>query len=184
MRSNRVKKLLANVKVQKTTIAKENFEERLTGEFSPYTRVNEIPRLEQGLFEKNKNSSLCSLSTLRDQYALLQAISGILRGQSMIKADLPDLCDLMHQHSSQTYPIHILVMRIAQGKVNANKILYGIRHQNVNLCAISSLALYLFARFNRTHEMDEVDFTCNSSWFNIKLLMDCQSKYNCRAIAE
>ena len=26
----------------KTTIAKENFEERLTGEFSPYTSVNEI----------------------------------------------------------------------------------------------------------------------------------------------
>jgi len=30
------------VKVRKTTIARENFKERLTGEFSPYTSVNKI----------------------------------------------------------------------------------------------------------------------------------------------
>jgi hypothetical protein len=180
LRSNRIRKLLANVKVRKTSIAKENFEERLTGEFSPYTSVSEIPRLERGLFERNKTSSLRSLSSLRDRYALLQTISGILRGESMIKADLSDLCDLVHNHSSQSYPIHILVMRIAQGKVNANKILYGrsIRHRDVNLCAVGALALYLFARFNHSHEMDAVDFTSNRSWFNIKLLTDCQRENN------
>jgi len=187
LRSNRIRKLLANVKVRKTTIARENFEERLTGEFSPYTSVNEIPRLEQGLFDRSKNSLLRSLPSLRDRYALLQTISGILRGESMIKADLSDLCDLMHNHSSRTaYPIHIVVMRIAQGKVNANKVLYGrsIRHRDVNLCAIGSLALYLFARLKHTQELDDVDFTCNSSWFNIKLLTDCSCQNNCRAISE
>ena len=93
------------MKVRKTTIARENFEERLTGEFSPYTSVNEIPRLEQGLFDRSKNSLLRSLPSLRDRYALLQTISGILRGESMIKADLSDLCDLMHNYSSRpAYP--------------------------------------------------------------------------------
>ena len=57
LRSNRVKKLLANVKIRKTVIAKENFEERLIGEFAPYTSVSEIPRLEFGLFSCNSNSS-------------------------------------------------------------------------------------------------------------------------------
>jgi hypothetical protein len=74
----------------------------------------------------------------------------------MIKCNLSDLCDIVHQHQSHPYPVHILVMQIAQGKVNANKVLYGrcIRHCNVNLCAIGALALCLFACFYHTHEMD------------------------------
>lgn len=186
LRSNRVKKLLANVKIRKTVIAKENFEERLTGEFAPYTSVSEIPRLEFGLFSRNSNSSLRSLPSLRDRYALLQTISGILRGESLIRADLSDLCDLMHKPSSQAFPIHIVVMRIAQGKTNANRILYGrsIRHRDVNLCAVGALALYLFARFSHSHEMDDVDFTSNRCWFNIKLLTDCSATKNTTAISE
>jgi hypothetical protein len=64
--SNRVKKLLSNVKLHKNAIAKENFEERLTGEFSLYTSVNEIPRLENGLFERNSKSLILSLASLRE----------------------------------------------------------------------------------------------------------------------
>ena len=50
--SDCVKHLLNNVKKQKLTLAKINFEEKLTPEFALYTTVKEVPRIEEYLFQK------------------------------------------------------------------------------------------------------------------------------------
>jgi hypothetical protein len=180
LRSNRVQKLLANVKIRKVAISKENFEERLTTEFAPYTVANEIPRLENELFERNSHSTILCIASFRDRMCLLQTISGILRGESMFKADLSDTCDLVHNHSSSSQSIHISVLRIATGKTNENRILYGrcIRHRAVERCAIGGQAFYFYARFLYTKELDEIDFSKNSDWFNIKLCTDCRTQNN------
>lgn len=48
-----------------------------------------------------------------------------------------------------------------------------MRHKDVHLCAIGSLALYLWYRFDVCGEMIEnpPDFTDNKSWYHIKLLI-------------
>lgn len=100
---------------------------------------------------------------------------GILRGESLFKCDLSDLCDVIHTDSSTGQTIMVMVMRIAIGKTNGLKTLYErvIRHRLVEQCAIGALALYLFARFTYTKE--SFNFADNSSWFNTKLLIDPSS---------
>ena len=44
-----------------------------------------------------------------------------------------------------------------------------MRHRDVNVCPIGALGLYLFSRFHLAGE--ELDFTSNEKWFDVKLLV-------------
>ena len=48
----------------------------------------------------------------------------------------------------------------------------------VERCAIGGQAFYFYARFLYTKELDEIDFSKNSDWFNIKLCTDCRTQNN------
>ena len=106
-------------------IAKSNFDEKLTSEFTPYTAAQDIPRLEDFFFQKNSLSSIYSVASLRDRYCLLMTTNGILRGESLFKCKLCDLCSLLHKDKNSLEDILINVMRIATGKTNGLKTLYG-----------------------------------------------------------
>lgn len=73
-------------------------------------------------------------------------------------------------------PHHALVMRIAVGKTNGNRTLYGrvFRHKQVEQCPFGALGLYLLSRFHCADE--EIDFSSNQSWFDVKLLIEAGSK--------
>ena len=172
LRSNRVLKLLNNVKKRKKALAEKNFEEKLNSEFAPYVSVSSIPQIEAALFERYSMATVKCISSLRDRFCFLMTFSGILRGESLFNCDLSDLCDVIHESPSSGIAVHILVMRIAQGKTNGLKTLYGrvMRHRDVNQCAVGALALYLFARFH--HGMETMNFSSNAHWFRTKLLID------------
>ena len=123
--SGHVKRLLKTVKMRKTQIAKSNFDEKLTSEFTPYTAAQDIPRLEDFFFKKNLLSSIYSVASLHDQYCLLMTTNGILRGKSLFKCELSDICSLLHKDKNSLEDILINVMRIATGKTNGLKTLYG-----------------------------------------------------------
>ncbi len=167
-----IKALMDNVKTRKKRIAKKNFEEKLTCEFSPYACVSEVPSIEKVLFDHHGATQVYGISALRDRFCFNMTTSGILRGESLFKADLSDLCDLIHKDTTNGQEVHIMVMRIAIGKTNGLKTLYGrvMRNRDVALCPIGSLALYLFARFKFTGE--DYDYLSNDKWFNAKLLID------------
>ena len=184
--SGRVKRLLKTVKMRKTQIAKSNFDEKLTSEFTPYTAAQDIPRLEDFFFQKNSLSSIYSVASLRDRYCLLMTTNGILRGESLFKCKLSDLCSLLHKDKKSLEDILIHVMRIATGKTNGLKTLYErcIRHRNVNECAIGALGFYLMARFMQSGEAESFDFTSNKAWFNIKLLTDSRGFDNTISVTD
>ena len=174
--SNRVMKLLNNVKMRQKHIAKQNFEEKLTSEFAPYAAVNELPQIESYLFEKNKLKSTYSFASLRDRYCLLMTTQAILRGESLFKCDLSDLMSIIYRPEGSCQDISVYVMRIATGKANGLKTLYGrcVCARDVTLCAAGALGLHLLARFDITDEGPDMDFTEKAKWFNTKLLMDCR----------
>lgn len=71
------------------------------------------------------------------------------------------------------------------GKTNNGQTLYGrlMRHKDVRMCGFGALAFYLLYRFQCTGEMSPPpDFTDNSTWFDIKLLVDCTSSSNSKAM--
>ena len=55
-------------------------------------------------------------------------------------------------------------------------------HINVFMCAFCALALCLFLQFNVTDEGENVDFTNNSNWFDIKLMTE-PGKNNTKAVS-
>jgi hypothetical protein len=64
-----------------------------------------------------------------------------------------------------------------EGKTNHGRILYGraTRHLNVLMCCIGALSFYLMYRFAITGEFENMtceDWLDNSSWFDVKLLVD------------
>jgi hypothetical protein len=95
IRSGRVTNLLNVVKNRKKRIAKANYEEKLNAEFMPFTLVAEVPAMERELFYHNSHSKKLCISSLRDRYMLSQSTTGILRGESLIKCELSDLCDVI-----------------------------------------------------------------------------------------
>ena len=123
--SDRIKTLLDNVKKRKITIAKENFEEKITHEFAPYATIAELPRLEEHLFNRHSLSVTFMFSSLRDRFCLLMTTNAILRGESLFKCDLSDLCDLQFTPNDSDRPVLVHVMRVSTGKTNCLKVLYG-----------------------------------------------------------
>ena len=96
---------------------------------------------------------------------------GILRGESLFKCELSDLCDLVLDIEG-VHPCHIMVKRIENGKTNGLKTIYGrvMRHKEANLCLIGAIGLYLLSRFHLNSE--NLNFFSNSTWFNVKLLVE------------
>ena len=109
--------------------------------------------------------------------------NGILRGESLIKCDLSDLCDVTLDDGVNT-KCHIFVMRITTGKTNGLKTLYGrsMRHINQNLCSIGALGFYLLARFEYGRE--DIDFLSNEGWFDVKLLVEKTTLKNKTSITD
>jgi len=66
----------------------------------------------------------------------------------------------------------ILILKFDTGKTNKGKTLLGrvMRNKDAETCPIGALAMYFFARFNMSSET--LDFSTNSAWFDINLLVN------------
>ena len=110
-------------------------------------------------------------------------LHGILRCESVYKADFSDLCGVRFRTKRDPHPLYILMMQFAEGKTNHGVTLYGrcLRHHDVRLCPVGAFAMYLFWRLDLSGEFSPPpDFTSNKDWFDVKLLSDGQPKGNNR----
>ena len=55
-----------------------------------------------------------------------------------------------------------------------------MRNKNKNLCAVGALEMYLLARFEFGAE--NIDWTTNGSWFDVKLLVDKNTSDNTNTV--
>ena len=101
---------------------------------------------------------------------MLMSHNAILRGESLFLSNLSDLCMVNHKEDISN-EVEILILRIATGKTNNLKTLFGrcMRHVKVEMCPIGGLGFYLLMRYHVCNE--NFDFTKNENWFNIKLLI-------------
>lgn len=113
----------------------------------------------------------------RHRFIFLFTLSGVLRTESLINAELSDILSIKGRHKGKDpMPWDCLIMQILDGKTNKGGRFYGrsMRHLDVNMCALGSLAFYLLCRFKLTREFEGEncpDFTDNSAWYDIKLLV-------------
>jgi hypothetical protein len=152
-KNGEIKKLMDLVKTRYVSLAKSNFDESLKNASMRFQIVDKIPDIEEGFWKRNgiEKNFLCA--SLRDRYFYLFTVTGIVRGESPILAELSDIFSIVKEDEEP--PGHdavILIMQILEGKTNNGKIVWGrtMRHKNVNVCSIGALGFYLMSRFEVT----------------------------------
>jgi hypothetical protein len=140
-----------------------------------------MTKIAESVFALNSDNIRLCQASLRDRFCLLLTNFGILRGESLFKADLSDLASIIEKRGTCQETV-VLILQIAIGKVNKGKTLYGrvMRHRDVELCPVGALALYLFYRFQVAKE--ELDLSANSKWFDVKLLLGTNSTDHTKAM--
>ena len=105
------------VKVRRVASDKRNFKEKFGSDFAPYEIAEEFPTIEASTWSKCK----CNRSTaawIRHRFCLLFSTNGILRCESLFRADLSDFVGLWTKLVTDVHPIYILILQIAQGTLN------------------------------------------------------------------
>lgn len=167
-------------------LKKLNYEEKVNGEFAPYAIADDYPKLEAELWQDSQEATSYRNVTayLRHRYCLLHLTSGILRCESLHRAELSDFLHVwIPMKETDIHPMMMMVNQLLQGKTNHGRKMYGraTRHKNVFLCCVGALAFYLMYRFFVTSEFKDFtveDWMDNEKWFDIKLLIDVNGSDN------
>jgi len=137
-----------HVKDRAPRIKKETHQEKVNGMFAPHTIVERCGEIEAKLWiDSACHNNKRSINTnLRHRYSLLHLTSGVLRCESLYRAELSDfLCVRPPRQEKDVHQPFVMVNAIAQGKTNHGGTLFGraMRHKDVALCCIGALAFYL-----------------------------------------
>lgn len=172
-----------HVKERKPKHKKLNYHEKLDGTFAPYLIAEEFHNIEAEFWRDSQTTcgkrNICA--NLRHRYGFLHLTAGILRCESLHRAEFSDFLGIfLPKQETHIHPMFIMINQITQGKTNHGRTLYGraTRHKNVLHCAVGALAMYLMYRFMCTQEFTHFtveNWANNKDWFDIKLLTDINS---------
>jgi hypothetical protein len=113
--TRKCKELVNLVKERKRRMKRKIYAEKIDGEFTPFTSLNQVGNIENAFWDHGKTVRE-SIPSLRNRYIFLQCYSGLLRSESMFLGELSDMLGIEYQRSRDSDPFFILVMQIATGK--------------------------------------------------------------------
>jgi hypothetical protein len=148
-----IKKLMDLVRTRHVSLAKSNFDESPKNSSMRFQIADKIPDIEEGFWKRNGIKKNFHCASLRDRYFYLFTVTGIVRGESPIRAELSDMLSIVKEDEGPTgHDAVILIMQILEGKTNNGKKIWGRKmlHKNVNMCSIGALGFYLMSRFEVT----------------------------------
>ena len=105
------------VKIRRPAADKRNFKEKFDSEFAPYEIAEEFPTIESMIWSKCK-CNRSAAAWMRHRFCLLFSTNGILRCESLFRADLSDFVGLWWKSYTDVHPIYILILQIAQGTLS------------------------------------------------------------------
>jgi hypothetical protein len=104
------------VKIRRSTIDKNNYVEKIDQDFAPYQIAEEFPRIEAAFWEHGAKCLRSAYAWLRHRFCILFSTSGILRCESLYKAELSDFLGLQMKKPTDVHHLYLLIMQIATGK--------------------------------------------------------------------
>ena len=102
-----MKKLFGIVIGRKVRNKKLNYDERFGKEFHPYKLIHQISGIEEGLWNHGYERMQSGCASVRDRFQFSMKLPGCLRSESLYKADLYDLMDVMYHQKSERSPYQI-----------------------------------------------------------------------------
>ena len=94
--SENVKFLMKSVKERKARIEEANCVEKNTFSTNAFEVAKKVPAIEEWMWNRHSDQTMNSMSSLRHRYFMLKTHNAILRGESLFKSDLSDMCGVEH----------------------------------------------------------------------------------------
>jgi hypothetical protein len=95
---------------------RKNYEEKVDKCFASYTAVEDYPKIEDMCWSEGERSVRSGYSWLRHRFCLLFTTSGILRCESLYKAELSDFLGIHLKKDTDPHELYLMIMQIALGK--------------------------------------------------------------------
>jgi hypothetical protein len=109
------KELVKIVESRRMRIKRENYEEKVTKEFAGYHAVDRFDEIEGAFWERGFTSMRTAFPYIRHRMLLLYTTSGILRCESLTKADLSDFQGLTVKKETDIDPLYVMISQIPEG---------------------------------------------------------------------
>jgi Centromere DNA-binding protein complex CBF3 subunit, domain 2 len=171
--------LVKHVKERVPLRNKANYVEKVDGEFAPYMMVENYSSIEAMMWEDADQTGLRSICcALRHRYCALHLTSGILRCESIYRAEFSDFLGIfIPKQETDVHQPYVMINQIPIGKTTHGRKQYGraTRHKDVLLCCIGAFSFYVQFRLMCTNEFAEMqveDWLDNKKWFDVKVLVD------------
>jgi hypothetical protein len=104
------------VKQRRQKVRKATYAEKLEAEFAPYAAVDKLDKLEHELWDRGRGSHRSAGTWLRHRYCMLHTTSGILRCESIYRAELSDFLGLTLQKKEDPHPLTLMITQLPAGK--------------------------------------------------------------------
>ena len=99
-----LKLLMKKVRGRAPRVAKRNAEEKYDAQMVPFFYLQWLPHIEMYFFSKGVSSFRHTVfSSLRNNFTYKFTLAGVLRGESLERADLSDLCDYFWKGKQDPY---------------------------------------------------------------------------------
>jgi hypothetical protein len=104
------------VKQRRQSVRKCNYAEKLEAEFAPYAAVDKLDELEHELWKRGRVSHRSAGTWLRHRYIMLHTTSGILRAESIYRAELSDFLALTLKKKEDPHTLTLMITQLPSGK--------------------------------------------------------------------
>lgn len=110
-------RLFRLVKTRKARIDRENFREKTNHDFSGYHALDQLENIENEFWKGSFNASMkTAFPYMRYRMLFLYTTSGILRCESLMKAELSDFQGITLKKQTDIDPIYVMITQIAEGR--------------------------------------------------------------------
>jgi hypothetical protein len=109
------KNLVKIVESRRVRVKRDKYEEKVTKEFAGYHAVERFDEIEQVFWDSGFDNIRSSFPYIRYRMLFLYTTSGILRCESLQKAELSDFQGLTVKKETDIHPLYVMISQIPEG---------------------------------------------------------------------
>lgn len=113
--TERCKALVRTGEARKTKQDRENYKEKVDKVFGPYQAVEKLDEIEATMWSKSAKLHGTG-SWFRNRFVFLYTTAGILRSESLFRAELSDFLCISVKKAEDVHPLLLMITQIPEGK--------------------------------------------------------------------
>lgn len=114
--TDRCKRLVRTGEARKTKQDRENYKEKVDKVFGPYQAVEKLDEIEAKMWSKSAKLHGTG-SWFRNRFVFLYTTAGILRSESLFRAELSDFLCISVKKPEDIHPLLLMITQIPEGTV-------------------------------------------------------------------